>query len=154
KKRMAVPWLQVIDVVLNVAELAKSSRKRPPAASAEEQLATSNRTLGHIEARLAGVVVAALKEAFERDTRRLELEREQLEAERERTERALRLDLVRQAGERQIGRLRLVAGVAVASWIGSLFVAARLGADAGARIALGIGWALLVGALGTAFAGQ
>ena len=81
---------------------------------------------GGLEARLAGVVVAALKEAFDRDTRRLELEREQLEAERERAERALRLELQRQAGDREIGRLRLLAGVAVASWLGTLFFSARL----------------------------
>ena len=37
---------------------------------------------GALEARLAGVVVAALKEAFDRDSRRLELERDQLAAER------------------------------------------------------------------------
>src|SRR5205807_9360025 len=113
------------------------------------------RALGHLETRLAGVVVAALREAFDRDTRRLELEREQIAAERERAERALRLELQRQAIDREVGRLRLVAGVAVASWLGTLFFAARLtAAGAGARIALGVGWALLLGALAAAFAGQ
>jgi len=153
---MAVPWLQVVDVMLNLAELARTVRKRPArAAPAEEQLATSSGGLGHLEARLAGVVVAALKEAFDRDTRRLELEREQLEAERERAERVLRLELARQAGEREIGRLRLAAGVAVASWIGTLIFAARLDAAAtGARVAIGVGWALLLAALGAAFVAQ
>ncbi|RPJ84398.1 MAG: hypothetical protein EHM13_04470, partial [Acidobacteria bacterium] len=33
--------------------------------------------LGPIEARLAGIVVAALKEAFDRDSARLDLERDQ-----------------------------------------------------------------------------
>ena len=70
------------------------------------------RTAGGLEARMAGVVVAALKEAFDRDSRRLELEREQLAAERQRAERALQLELQRQAGDREIGRLRLLAGVA------------------------------------------
>ena len=81
------------------------------------------RAPGGLEARLAGVVVAALKEAFDRDTRRLELEREQLDAERERAERALRLELQRQAADREIGRLRLLAGVAVAGWLGTLLLA-------------------------------
>ena len=111
--------------------------------------------LGHLETRLAGVVVAALKEAFDRDSRRLELEREQVEAERRRHERALRLELLRQAGDREIGRLRLVAAVAVASWIGTLFFSARLmDSGAGARVLLGGGWALLLGALAAAFLAQ
>src|SRR6185369_13257388 len=77
----------------------------------QQQLETASRVPGGLEARMAGVVVAALKEAFDRDTRRLELEREQLAAERQRAER-LRLELHRQAGDREIGRLRLLAGVA------------------------------------------
>jgi len=70
--------------------------------------------LAQIETRLAGVVVAALKEAFDRDARRLDLEREALEAERQRAERALKLELLRQAADRETSRLRLLAGVAVA----------------------------------------
>ena len=113
------------------------------------------RALGGLETRLAGVVVAALKEAFDRDTRRLELEREQLEAERKRAERALQLELLRQAGDREIGRLRLLAGVAVASWLGTLFFATRLiGGGVGARVALGIGWLLLLAAIGASFNAQ
>src|SRR5437868_13412171 len=81
---------------------------------------------GIVEARLASVVVAALKEAFDRDTRRLELEREQANAERERSDRALKLELRRQAGDREIGRLRLLAGVAVVAWLGPLFLSARV----------------------------
>src|SRR6185436_9870926 len=95
---------------------------RRPDAEDDRALAVdggSPRALGNLEARLAGVVVAALKEAFDRDNRRLDLEREQAQAERLRAERALRLELARQAVDREIGRLRLTAGVAVACWLGA-----------------------------------
>src|SRR5439155_14122125 len=121
--------------------------------SADEQvsLEPTGRAVGHLETRLAGVVVAALKEAFDRDSRRLELEREQLEADRLRTERALKLELLRQSGDREIGRLRLIAGVAVVSWIGTLFFSPRLVEGAlSARLALGAGWLLLLAALAAA----
>ena len=52
---------------------------------------------------MAGVLVAALKEAFDRDGTRLEMERSQIEAERRRAEEALRAELRRQAGERRSG---------------------------------------------------
>jgi hypothetical protein len=100
-------------------------------------------------------VVAALREAFDRDSRRLDLEREQLEAERERAERALRLELQRQAGEREIGQLRLLAGVAATAWIATLVLSARLiGGGIGARVSLGAGWLFLLGALAASFVAQ
>src|SRR5512140_370382 len=117
---MGVPWLRILDALIGVSNIATRSSPRAVAGE-QEQLAPGSRALGHLETRLAGVVVAALKEAFDRDSRRLELEREQLEAERQRADRALRLELVRQAGDREIGRLRLLAGVGVACWIGTLF---------------------------------
>src|SRR5437660_8101673 len=114
---MPMPWLRILDVVIGVTDLARSRRIGRPAESADDQAlaasANNPRALGHLEARLAGVVVAALKEAFDRDNRRLDLEREQAEAERVRAARLLRLELVRQAVDREIGRLRLTAGVAV-----------------------------------------
>ena len=64
---------------------------------------------GQIEAKLTGVVVAALKEAFDRDHARLELERAQLDEQRRRAEEALRNELRRQAAEREVARLRLIA---------------------------------------------
>jgi hypothetical protein len=48
------------------------------------------------------------------------LERQRLEEERERAERLLRLEWLRQSGEREIARLRVLAGVALASWLGTL----------------------------------
>jgi hypothetical protein len=151
---MALPWLRIFDVVMGVADIARN-RPRNEMLEAERQLAPGSRALGHIETRLAGVVVAALREAFDRDTTRLELEREQMEAERQRAERAMRLELIRQAGDREIGRLRLVAGTAIASWIGTLFFSSRLiGGAIGARVALGTGWVLLLAAVAAAFSAQ
>lgn len=156
---MALPWLRILDVVIGATDLARSRKIRTLADQQpheQQQLAASPGSVGGIvEARLASVVVAALKEAFDRDTRRLELEREQANAERERAERALRLELRRQAGDREIGRLRLLAGVAVVSWLGTLFFSARLmGGPTGARVALGFGWMLLLAAVAASFSAQ
>jgi hypothetical protein len=153
---MAVPWLRLLDMLIGVTDLARGGRStRTPAEAESQQLAAGSRAFGHLETRLAGVVVAALKEAFDRDTRRLELEREQVDAERARAERALRLELLRQAGDREIGRLRLVAAVAAASWLGTLFFSARVVGDgAGPKIAIAGGWLLLLSALAAAFLAQ
>jgi hypothetical protein len=157
---MPVPWLRIIDAVIGLTDFARS-RSRPAATTPGEPLDQlpldpgRGGQLGGLETRLAGVVVAALKEAFDRDARRLELERTELDAERERAERALRLELRRQAGDREIGRLRLLAGVAVASWLGTLFFSARaLGGDVGPRVALGGAWLLMLLAFAAAFIGQ
>jgi hypothetical protein len=161
---MAVPWLRLLDVAIGVTDLARSRKIRQAAEQSEHleqqqpQAIEPSRSGGvpaGLEARLAGVVVAALKEAFERDTRRLEVERVQLDVERERAERALRLELRRQAADREIGRLRLLAGAAAATWLGTLFFAARLmGGAVGPRVALGGGWLLLLLAFATAFMAQ
>ncbi len=146
---MAIPWLRLMDAALGMTDIARRVTRRDE----PQQLAPG--ATGPLEARLAGVVVAALKEAFDRDSRRLELERDQLEGERARAERALQLELRRQAGDREIGRLRLVAGVAVASWLATLFFSTELlnGVPA-ARAALGVGWVLLLAAAGVAFSAQ
>ena len=116
---MPVPWLRILDAVIGVTDLARSRRiKALSQANPDQQSLEALDKAGArspIEARLAGVIVAALKETFDRDSRRLELERAQIDAERERNERTLRLELQRQAGEREIGRLRLLAVVGVAA---------------------------------------
>lgn len=153
---MALPWFRIIDTGLGLINYARS-RKAFSAAASDQSLEprAGVGVIGGIETRLAGVVVAALKEAFDRDARRLDLEREQLEAERLRAERALKLELLRQAADRETGRLRLLAGVAVASFIGTLLFASRvIAAGTGARVMLGIGWALLLGALAVSFTAQ
>ena len=152
---MAVPWLRLIDAALGMSDLVRGRRVRADAAPGDPDVRLAPGGLGGLEARLAGVVVAALKEAFDRDTRRLELEREQVEAERRRVERTLRLELMRQAGDREIGRLRLLAGVAVASWMGTLFFSTRLIAGPmAARLMVGAGWILLLAAIAVSFTGQ
>ena len=153
---MPIPWLRIIDAVLGVTDLARIRTRATPV-DPDQQLQLDPRAgpLGGLETRLAGVMVAALKEAFDRDTRRLELERATLEGERERAERALRLELRRQAGDREIGRLRLLAGIAVAIWIGTLFFSARaLGGGVGPRLAIGAAWLLLLVSFAAAFVGQ
>jgi len=153
---MPVPWLQILDAVIGVTDIVRSRKIRSMANSPQQQqqlLERVGRAPGGLEARLAGVVVAALKEAFDRDARRIEFEREQAAAERERAERMLRLELLRQAGDREIGRLRLVAASAVAIWIATLFLVSRVPAG-GARLALAAGWFLLAAAVAAAFSGQ
>jgi hypothetical protein len=68
----------------------------------------------------------------------------------------LRLELRRQAVEREIARLRLLAGAAFAGWMASIVVlVARSGdASAASRGVLAFGWLLLLGALAAAFTAQ
>jgi hypothetical protein len=148
-----IPWLRVLDAALGLTDLARGRRHVP--ASSLEPSGTAGRAL---EAGLAGVVVAALKEVFNRDTHRLELEREQLERERERADRLLKIELLRQTGERELGRLRVMSGVATASWVGTLvaaFFSGRVsGAGVAARVLLGSGWVMLSAALAVSLVAQ
>jgi hypothetical protein len=99
--------------------------------------------------------VAALKEAFDRDSARMELERSQIEAERHRAEQALRAELRRQAADRSLGQLRLIAIIGIAAWMLSAVLSIWLPGmrTGGALLLLGLGWAAGFGALGCAFAG-
>ena len=145
---MPLPWLRIIDGVLGATDLVRWVRGQPPP---DTQLEAG----GRLETRLAGVVVSALKEAFDRDHQRLELERQRLEEERERADRLLRLEWLRQAGEREIGRLRVLAAVALTSWLGSLLLVARLTATGTfGRAMLGLSWVLLLTALAASFSAQ
>lgn len=151
------PWLKVLDVVSSLAlgrsgpaerDDASSGPAGPPGRSGPSG------GLGPLETRLAGVVVAALKEAFDRDKARMDLERATLEGERARAERALAAELRRQAADRALSQLKLIAMFAgfallvsgvLAAWIPGM----RTGA---AAVLLTLGWALGVGALGCVFA--
>jgi hypothetical protein len=101
-------------------------------------------------------VVAALKEAFDRDRTRMDLERAQVEAEQRRAEAALAAELRRQTAERLLGQLRLLAIMAISTWMLSAALAVWLpGMRAGLpRGLLAAGWALAFGALGCTFAGS
>jgi hypothetical protein len=99
-----------------------------------------------------------LKETFDRDSKRLELERQRIDLERERAERAIRLELIRQSTERETARLRFIATVSVAIVVASFFVVPRIPGSAGAgfgpRATLGVGWIMLVASIWRSLAAQ
>ena len=117
---------------------------------------SGNAGLGTVEKTLTNVVVAALKEAFDRDHARLELERTQLDQERRRAEEALRHELRRQAADRELGRLRMLSATALIGWVASvMLLVARLGdVSVVSRAVLAVGWLLLLGALASALTAQ
>jgi hypothetical protein len=146
-------WVRAFEAVIGLTEAVR--RLRRPAIEesddhrdVEERLATrtGERLPGALEARLAGVVVAALKEAFDRDSTRLEMERSHVEAERKRAEQMVRLELMRQSAERETSQLRLIAGAATLIWVTSAIVVIRFAGELGIapRITLGIGWLLIL----------
>jgi hypothetical protein len=147
-------WMNVIDTVGGLVQIARRVRQGGVSGLASGQMSPG--ALGPIETRLAGVVVAALKEAFDRDSARLELERSQIDAERRRAEEALQAELRRQAADRVLGQLRLIAVIAVAAW----GLSAALGVwlpgmreTTLPRAVLGAGWLFALAALASAFAG-
>jgi len=144
---MPVPWFQILNTVAGLTEVARRIRRPASEADEPDSLATAGGTT--IEARLAGVVVAALKEAFDRDRTRLDLEREQIETERRRVEEALRLEALRQVGERALAELRLSAMVTIVVWLVSavLIVLVPGMREGAAKILLASGWTALVLAL-------
>ena len=146
-------WMRVIDTIGNLVQL--TGRSRRPGPGEDGGVLAHGGPIGALETRLAGVVVAALKEAFDRDSARLELERSQIESERRRAEEALRAELKRQAGERALGQLRMIAVMAIGLWALSAALSVWLPGmrDGVARGLLGTGWVLAIATLGTAFAG-
>jgi hypothetical protein len=149
---------KALDAVVLLREAAKRFAGPPPAApSTSLEKSVPDATLvGQLETRLTNVVVAALKEAFARDHARLELERAQLEEQRRRADEAMRIELRRQAADREAGRLRLLAALALVGWIASVVVVvSRLEtAPAMSRGVAAAGWMLLLAALGAAFTAQ
>jgi hypothetical protein len=147
-------WLHVIDMAANVAQWA-GRRAQPPAAPETGLAPGGGGPLAQLESRLTGVLVAALKEAFDRDKARMDLERAHLDAERERAEQALRAELRRQAADLALGRIRVVAIMAIGVWMLSAVLAVWMpGLRGGAtRAVLGAGWACALASLGCAFAG-
>jgi hypothetical protein len=146
-------WAGVLDAVGGLVQVARRFRQGTNEGLSNVPPLTGG--LGQIEARLAGVVVAALKEAFDRDSARMEMERSQLESERRRAEEALRAELRRQAADRLLGQLRLVAVMSVCTWA----LSAALGVwmpgmrEMVPRMLLGTGWAFALGALAFSFSG-
>jgi hypothetical protein len=144
-------WMRVLDTVGGLVQM--TGRLRRPA---ETDLAggMGGGPLGALETRLAGVVVAALKEAFDRDRARMDLERSHMDAERQRAEAALRAELRRQAADRAVGQLRLIAVMAIGIWMLSAALGVWLpGMRTGvSQILMGIGWLLSIATLACAFA--
>src|SRR6188474_183672 len=139
-------WMRVLDTVSGLARMGGKLRSL----TVDSGIAAIQGGAGALETRLAGVVVAALKEAFDRDRARMDLERSHVEAERRRAEEALAAELKRQAAERALGQLKLLAIIAIATWMLSAALAVWLpGMRAGLpRTLLGAGWAMAFGALG------
>ena len=149
-------------IALRDAAMRFKGTAPPPADTADSgvpgglQSTLTTGLANQVEARLTNVVVAALKEAFDRDHARLELERSQLDEQRRRADEAMHMELRRQAAERELGRLRLLAGTALVGWIGSVaLLVARLGtASIASRATVAVAWLLLLGSLGAGFSAQ
>jgi hypothetical protein len=142
-------WMRVVDTVSGLVQM--SGRFRRPEGDLPSP--SGGGPLGQLETRLAGVVVAALKEAFDRDRARMDLERAHLDGERRRAEEALRAELRRQAAERALGQLRMIAVMSVAVWMLSAALGVWLPGmrEMLPRVVLGIGWGASFAALGCAF---
>jgi hypothetical protein len=148
-------WAAAIDTAGTLARAVKRMGKGALDSLADQPAGDAG-TVAQIQARLAGVAVAAIKEVFDRDSARLEMERAQLEAERQRAEELLRIELRRQAAERMLGQLRLIAIMALAIWTVSAVLGVWMpGMREGLwpRLLLGAGWVFVLGALGYAFVG-
>ena len=75
-------------------------------------------------------------------------------AQRTRAERLLRLELLRQAADREVARLRLLSALAAVTWIATLLLVGLTDHATMAKVVIGAGWLLLLGALGSGLAGQ
>ena len=154
-------WMGVLDTLGGLVQVARRFTQGAAGGGPTQSVGgalsqpDATRGLGQLETRLAGVVVAALKEAFDRDSARMEMERAQLDAERKRAEEALRAELRRQAADRLLGQLRLVAVMAAATWALSAALGVWLPGmrEIVPRALLGTGWACVLGALASSFAG-
>jgi hypothetical protein len=169
-------WTRVFDTIGGLAELAgrvaggRADARPPQAGTGSAGPGGAIGPLGQVEARLAGVLISALKEAFDRDSARLELERakqeaddRRREAEQRRLDEALKAELRRQAetarrqsADRALAQLRTVALLAVGAWALSAILAVLvpgMRADV-PRLLLGLGWLLAIVTVGAAFVGM
>jgi hypothetical protein len=150
--------MKAFDAVMMLRDAARTLKNGPAEPAAVTSISPrAAQTLGtQLEATLTNVVVAALKEAFERDHARLELERVQIEEQKRQADEALRVEMRRHAADREVGRLRLLAGTALVGWIASVvMLAMRIGVmSASAKAAVAVGWLLLLGSLAGSFSAQ
>jgi hypothetical protein len=144
------PWLRALNAVGTVAEATRAFRGMRDSSKTGDAPAAPDAS--DLERGLANVVVAALKEAFDRDRARFELERDEREAVRAEAERALRADRLRQAGLQAIGQVRLLTGLSLTCWVVSVAAAGLLApVPPTGKWLLGAGWLALSAALATAF---
>ena len=142
-------WLRALNAVGTVAEATKYFRGSgaPP-----DQSPARTESGEPLETRLASVLVAALREAFDRDRARFDLERDFHDAEATRKESALRLEWLRQTGTDAVTHVRNLALLSIGVWVASVAAAAGLAPLAlSAKVALGLGWVGLSTAIATAF---
>ena len=110
-----VTWLRALNAVGTVAEVTKAFRSASDASKTPDATVETGAT--DLETGLANVVVAALKEAFDRDRSRFELERDARDAEHARAERVLRLNWLRQTATQSLSQVRLLAAFGVTVWV-------------------------------------
>ena len=141
-----VTWIRALSALGTVAEATRAFRDargvtRTPAGTPATAPATVE-TVSGLETRLANVVVSALREAFERDRARFDLERDVQVVEQARREQALRLEWLRQTGTQALSQTRALAGLALLAWLASVVAAVWLGgAGDHAQAARGTGMA-------------
>jgi hypothetical protein len=144
---------KVFDTVMSVLDATKEEPNNQPKTG--ERQTPASTLADQVEMRLTNVVVAALKEAFNRDEARLELERNHLEEQRRRAEGTMRMELRRQAADREIGRLKLLVGAGMVGWIASMvFLAVRSGGSHLSRGMLVAAAVLCLCSVGSAFMAQ
>lgn len=145
---MAGGWWEGVSKALEVIGGLTGGKDR----GADDAGVPQRGAFGGIEARLAGVLVSALHEAFARDTARLEAEREQADDQRRRAEAALRLEVARQAADRQLAQLRAIVALDVVVWLASLLaVVVHPPVSLLAKGLLAVAWTALTAGVATAF---
>jgi len=144
-----VTWLRALNAVGTVAEATRLFRRQ---GQSNDQTPAVSESAGGLETRLANVVVAALREAFDRDRARFDLERNLHEAEAARRVEALRFEWLRQTATQALTQTRYLAALSVAVWVTSAIAAVWLSPlGTAAKSLLGIGWANLSVAIAVTF---
>ena len=142
-------WLRALNAVGAVAD-ASGFFRAATARSGSDPAAPD--TAEELETRVTTVVVAALKEAFDRDRARFDLEHELREVERTRAERAFRLEWVRRTCEQTLTHVRLAAVLSLGVWVASAGLVVWLAPlVSAAKVLLGLGWLVLFAAVGASF---
>lgn len=145
-----VTWLRALNAVGTVAE---ATRFFSGSGQASDQTpAPSEGPGGSLETRLANVVVAALREAFDRDRARFDMERELHSAAEARRAQELRFEWLRHLATQAMTQTRHLAMLSVVVWIASVIAAGWL-APVGTtvKLLLGVGWGGLSAAMTAAF---